>query len=191
MDDKFILNSENPQNDFMFFIDNTEKITYYNKGTFGFSFILQLRGGIESPYKYKNNTQINKILLKIVGLCSDENKNTKSYITIATGDKTRVKNYNSQTLTNAVMEKECALQNMVYVCGEKYNIQMCPKMCYCENIMEEENVKSFLQKLIKNCGYTPQTTSKFGMITNFFKKPDIIPESYIFLNGLIANLIII
>ena len=74
---KFVNDSENPKNDFEFFIENSNNITYLNKGTFGVAFTLELKDGVTSPYKYINGTEgtegteIRKVLLKLVAICNE------------------------------------------------------------------------------------------------------------------------
>ena len=120
---KFVNDSENnPKNDFEFFIENSKNITYLNKGTVGVVFTLELKDGFTSPYKYTNGDEIRKVLLKLVAICNEENKDAKKRI-IINNERDTV-----QTLTLNALIKECALQNTVYNCGKekKFNyVQKC------------------------------------------------------------------
>ena len=130
---KFI-NIESPNENFNFFIQNLKSIRYLNKGTFGFSFILEIKVDVESPYKYIDSDQhIKKVLLKICGICGEGNCDTKRRITISIPDN---QNISISTLSVPALEKECELQNKVYDCGQEHGEQLCPKMFYCENIMD-------------------------------------------------------
>jgi serine/threonine protein kinase len=178
---KFVNNSENPKNDFEFFIENSKNITYLNKGTFGVAFTLALNDGVPSPYKYENGDEIRKVLLKLVAICSEKNKDTKEHISINNEYD------NVETLTPDALTKECELQNKVYNCGKEKGIQLCPKMYYCENIMDKNNIVDLLTKIKQFTGYVEKTKDMFNRMKLYFQKPKPPPEAYIILNKLIDN----
>jgi len=183
---KFVNDSENPKNDFEFFIENLKNITYLNKGTFGVAFTLALNDGVPSPYKYENGDEIRKVLLKLVAISSEENKNKKTHISIND-------NYDTiSTLTTDALTKECELQNKVYNCGKEKGIQLCPKMYYCENIMNEnimneKQIIGLLTKIKQFTGYVEKPKSVFNLMKSYIKTPKPPPPSYIILNKLIDN----
>ena len=178
---KFVNDSENPKNDFEFFIENSNNITYLNKGTFGVAFTLELNDGVASPYKYTNGDEIRKVLLKLVAICKEENKDTKERISINN-------EYDSvQTLTPNALTKECELQNKVYNCGKEKDIQLCPKMYYCENIMDKTSIIGLLTKIKQFTGYVEKTKNAFNLVKSYIKKPKEPPSSYKILNKLIEN----
>ena len=184
--DKLTIDIDNEEESFTFFLSNLKNITYLNKGTFGLAFILELKDDVESPYKYMDGTQIKKILLKLVGICSLENKDTKQTMTTYT-DNVKHNSYDTQTLTANVLEKECMLQKKVYDCGKAKNIQLCPKMFYC-NIKTIENAMLLLDTLIKSTGYIkPEATLK-NRIKTLFKSPVLPPLVYNILAGLKQNI---
>ena len=171
---KFI-HIENSNDDFNFFIQNLKSITYFNKGTFGFTFILEIKDDIESLYEYIESKQkIKKVLLKICGICGEGNCDTKKRITIS--------NINISTLSVPALEKECELQNKVYDCGEEHGEQLCPKMFYCEN-MDITKSTTFLTQLIP----LVNPVKKTGFFSRF-TKPDPPSKEYVILNGILQNL---
>ena len=114
--DKIIKNIVNEEEYFNFFLSNLKNVSYFNKGTFGLTFILELKDDIESPYQYTDGTQIKKVLLKLVGICTLENRIIKKIMT--TYKDKQNQNYNSQTLTANSVEKECIMQKKLYDCGK-------------------------------------------------------------------------
>jgi len=178
---KFVeeINVEDQQKKFDFFIKNLKGVSYYNKGTFGYTFILEINDQIDSPYKYIDSDQkINKVLLKICGICNLDNCQTKKNLKIITNDGI----YNVSTLSDVALKKECELQNKVYACGKQNNDQLCPKMFYCENITGTE-ITNFLNLLIKLVAPVIPT----GFFSRFKEKPKPSKE-YNILNGILQNL---
>ena len=159
-----------------------------NKGTFGLIFILELKDDIESPYKYTDGTQIKKVLLKLVGICTLENRRTKTRMTTYIDDKNN--NYNCQTLTANAVEKECIMQKKVYDCGKEKNIQLCPKMFYCD-IKSIENATQLLDTLIKSTGYVKPQASFYNKLKSIVKRPNPPPLAYNILDGLKQNISLI
>ena len=186
--DKIINNIVNEEEDFNFFLSNLKNVSYFNKGTFGLTFILELKDDIESPYKYTDGTQIKKVLLKLVGICTLENRNTKKTMTTYIDEK--FNSYNSQTLTANAVEKECRMQKKVYDCGKEKNIQLCPKMFYCD-IKSIENATPLLDTLIKLIGYVKPQASFFNKLKSTFKRPNPPPLAYNILDGLKQNISLI
>jgi hypothetical protein len=173
---KFI-NIENPNDNFNFFIQNLKSIRYLNKGNYGFSFILEIKDDVESPYKYIDSDQnIKKVLLKICGICGEGNCDTKKEITIANTSYI-------DTLSVPALEKECELQNKVYDCGQEHGEQLCPKMFYCENIMDNVKSTSFLNQLLP----LVSPVKKTGFLS-MFKKTEPPSREYVILNGILQNL---
>jgi serine/threonine protein kinase len=178
----FIFDNLSKDEHFNFFIDNAKNIELFNKGSYGVTFTLELKDNVMSPYKYYDGAQIKKILLKLTGLCSNENTSTKSNIKFGINNEER---YNLQTLTEDAMQRECELQNKVYNCGVDNNMQLCPKLLYCGKKMNNEDIKTFLAKLIEVTGYTiPAKT----MFSNPFSKQIPPPITYLFLEELSKNL---
>lgn len=177
---KFI-HIENPNDDFNFFIQNLKSITYFNKGTFGFTFILEIKDDIESPYKYIESKQkIKKVLLKICGICGENNCDTKKRITISTDNQ----KMSIETLSDLALRKECELQNKVYNCGQEHGEQLCPKMFYCENMdITTKSAATFLTQLIPLVSPVKKT-GFFSM----FKKIEPPSSEYVILNGILQNL---
>ena len=186
--DKIINNIVNEEDDFNFFLSNLKNVSYLNKGTFGLIFILELKDDIESPYKYTDGTQIKKVLLKLVGICTLENRRTKTRMTTYIDDKNN--NYNCQTLTANAVEKECIMQKKVYDCGKEKNIQLCPKMFYCD-IKSIENATQLLDTLIKSIGYVKPQAGLFSKLKSAFKRPPPPPLAYNILDGLKQNISLI
>lgn len=186
--DKITNNIDNEEKCFNDFLSNLKNVSYFNKGTFGLTFILELKDDIESPYQYTDGTQIKKVLLKLVGICTLENKDTKDRMT--TYKDENFNSYNSQTLTANAVEKECRMQKKVYDCGKEKNIQLCPKMFYCD-IKSIENATQLLDTLIKSIGYVKPQASFFNKLKSTFKRPNPPPLAYNILDGLKQNISLI
>jgi len=166
---------ENPNDNFNFFIQNLKGITYFNKGTFGFTFILEIKDDVQSPYEYIESKQkIKKILLKICGTCGEGNCDTKK--------KLKISSSSVETLSVPALEKECQLQNKVYDCGKEHREQLCPKIFYCE-IMDTVKTTSFLNQLIP----LVSPVKKTGFL-NRFKKPEPPSREYVILSEILQNL---
>jgi hypothetical protein len=186
--DKIINNIANEEEDFNFFLSNLKNVSYFNKGTFGLTFILELKDDIKSPYQYTDGTQIKKVLLKLVGICTLENRNTKTRMTTYRDEK--FISYNSETLTANAVEKECRMQKKVYDCGKEKNIQLCPKMFYCD-IKSIENATQLLDTLIKSTGYVKPQATVLNKLKSIVKHPNPPPLAYNILDGLKQNISLI
>lgn len=168
---------ENPNDDFNFFIQNLKSIKYFNKGTFGITFILEIKDDVESPYEYIESKQkIKKVLLKICGICGEGNCDTKKEFTI------KIQGMGIETLSVPALTKECELQNKVYDCGQEHGEQLCPKMFYCENLDTAKSA-TFLNPLIKLLSPVKPT----GLFAWTKKTPQPSNE-YNILNGILQNL---
>jgi serine/threonine protein kinase len=117
----------------------------------------------------------------LVAICNEENKNIKQNISI------NDKNDTISTLTTYVLTKECELQNKVYNCGKEKGIQLCPKMYYCENIMDKNNIVDLLTKIKQFTGYVEKTKGILNRMKSYIETPEPPPETYIILNKLIDN----
>ena len=169
---------ENPNDNFNFFIQNLKSIKIFNKGTFGYTFILEIKDEVESPYEYIESKQkIKKILLKICGICGEGNCNTKKKLTISSISSS------VETLSVPALEKECQLQNKVYDCGKQNNEQLCPKMFYCEN-MDIAKTISFLNQLIP----LVRPVRKTGFLSMFTKPEPPPSREYVILSEILQNL---
>jgi hypothetical protein len=170
---------------FNFFLSNLKNVSYFKKGTFGLTFILELKDDVESPYKYMDGTQIKKVLLKVVGICTLENKNTKDRM--ITYEDSNYNSYNTLTLTKNVLEKECRLQKKIYDCGKTKSIQLCPKMFYCDIKTIEEST-SLLDTLITSTGYVKPKSTFLNKISTIIRTPPPPPLAFSILSGLNQNL---
>ena len=150
-------------------INNAKSIEYKTNGTFGVIFILEMNDNANFPYNYTTNqtAPIKKVLLKLVGICSPENIDTKQYV------------YNTQTLTEDALILENDVQNQVYNCGMENGLQLCPKI-YKFEVIENEKIQYTLNRLKKLTGYEEKPQYS---IFPFSKKTP--PPTYTVLNELI------